>query len=385
MANFNVHLTEKGLDTLLKSGLLNSVNYFSLSDEKIIYGIDDGTTKPAYNKIPIVGSRDGFTTIPSCSMAERKPLPVEELTESEIVTMDRRVKMAFVSEDCSVPFEKSNVTVKVNVEKWIEDLLALTSTDYVKTASGLRLDFWDYIIGYVQEYNLTTSTWKDKEVYKDNLDIRYVVKNEKDYDTYKKVSPKYMSITNGTKRFVNEQNKTRFSSNMALGFRTNSVDGVSVYNTSGYLGLYPDKYGYLLDGIFYNVGDAEEAIKANGIGTYKTVYPTVVINGVNYWLKNDTDYRVSDNSGTGFMVWGYENKAGEKAVKGLTDKLKLFMKSNGTEIETGVYQLKLGFDTNLLSNNMFNEAYKNKSVGGDLTFELTYNTNSVSTDVYTIE
>ena len=185
------------------------------------------------------------------------------------------------------------------------------------------------------------------------------------------------------KSFVNAQSKVRFGSNMLLGFNTKMIDGINVYGTSSVLGLYPDKWGYLVDGNFINAGDFEEQVKQTGLDVYKTVYPAVVVDGVNYWLKDDTDYRSVD--GIGYYVWGYKDKEGNPVINGLTDKLKLFMKANATEIETSVYQYTLEFKSELLSNTEFNQAYQNKNIGGNLTFVLKYNENTISSELYTIE
>jgi len=384
MANFTTYITEHGWNTLLSKGFLKGVTSFKVGDETLIYGIDDGVNSPAYYNLPIVGNREGSTLIPTCQLSKRKPIPVEPLTDSEIIGMDKRVKMAFVSEDCNVPFEKNNVTVTVNLEKWIDDLLALKSTDYVKTASGAKINFWDYIVGYLQEYDLTTTTWKDKERYTSNLDIRYVLKSKEDYDKYSIINPKYMMLDNTSRKsFVNAQSKVRFGSNMLLGFNTKMIDGINVYGTSSVLGLYPDKWGYLVDGNFINAGDFEEQVKQTGLDVYKTIYPSVVVDGVNYWLRDDTDYRSVD--GIGYYVWGYKDKEGNPVINGLTDKLKLFMKANATEIETSVYQYTLEFKSELLSNTEFNQAYQNKNIGGNLTFVLKYNENTISSELYTIE
>lgn len=383
MAKFTTYITEKGWDTLLKEGFMDTLNYFTVQDSTIIYSIDDGIDSPAFYDLPIVGSRKGTTMIPNCSFAQRKSIPIEELTENEIINSDRRVRISFVNEDCDVPFEKSNITVTVNIEKWIDYLLGLKNSEYSRTASGLRLDFWDYTRGSLQEYSLTTSSYEDKEIY-DIVDITHTFKSDKDFETYKYLSPKYMSVNaDGRKVFNNNQSKVRFGSNMIFGFKTNAVDGTSVYNTAPYLGLYPDKWGYLIDGTFYNLGDGEDLISANGIETYKTVYPIVVIDGVNYLLKDDKDLRTQD--GIGYMVWGYESVDGVKAIDALTDKLKLFMKSNGTEIENGVYQVEINMGTILTGNNEFNQAFTNNSKGGEIVFKFIYKTNSVSSDIYEIK
>ena len=60
------------------------------------------------------------------------------------------------------------------------------------------------------------------------------------------------------------------------------------------------------------------------------------------------------------------------------------MKANGEEVETGVYRMVINFMVDLKSGKMFNRAYQNKKVGGELTYELYYNENTVSTDLYTI-
>jgi hypothetical protein len=384
MANFKTYITEHGWNTLLSKGFLKGITSFKVGDSTLIYGIDDGVKDPAYFNLPIVGNREGTTLIPTCEFAKRKPIPVEPLTTSEIIGLDRQVKMSFVSEDCDVPFEMNNVTVTVNLEKWIDNLLALKSTDYVKTASGAKIEFWDYIVGYLQEYDMASTSWVDKERYTSNLDIRYVLKSQEDYDKYGIINPKYMMLDNvSRKSFVNAQSKVRFGSNMLLGFNTKVLEGINVYGTSSVLGLYPDKWGYLVDGIFQNAGDFEEQVKQSGLDVYKTVYPTIVIDGVNYWLSDDTDYRTAD--GVGYYVWGYKNGEGVMAIDALTDKLKLFMKANATEIETSVYQYTLDFKAELLSNQEFNQAYQNNNIGGNLTFVLKYNENTISSDLYTIE
>lgn len=377
------YITETGWRVLLEGGLLNNVNSYKVGDSTLIYGIDDGINNPAYFNLPIVGNREGTTMIPICEFANRKPIPIEPLTEGEIIGLDRRIKMSFVSEDCDLAFEQSNINVNVNVDKWIDDLVGLKSIDFDRTVSGIRINIWDYLASYLEEYDMTTSSWKVKELYKSNLDITIRPKSQEDYTKFSMVNPKYMKLNpDGKKEFVNAQGKTRFSSNLLLGFNTKVIDGVDVFGTSNSLGLFADKYGYLVDGVFRNAGDFESEAKSQGTGAYKTIYPAVEIDGANYWLTDDTDYRSVD--GTGYMVYGYKNSDDKRAIDALTDKIKLFMKSNGTEIETGVYQINMEFVVELFSNRQFNQAYQNNFIGGNLNYNLTYNENTVSADLYTI-
>ena len=382
MANFKTYITEQGWRTLLSSGLLNTITSFKAGDESIIYGIEESNVKPAFYEIPLVGNREGTTSIPTCSFAQRKPIPVQPPLSEEIMTLDSRVKMAFVSEDCNIPFEKNNLTVRVNVDKWIDNLLNLKSTSYTRTASGLKINVWDYIIGYLEEYNSGTKVWNVKENYTSNLDISYKLLSDKDMTTYKLINPKYMEVTgSGQKVFTNGQTKSRFSSNMLLAFNSRSIDGIDVFGTSNTLGLYPDDWGYIADGSYVLTGDLENNLK-NNPNSYNTVYPAIRIGNTFYQLKTDKNYQTKD--GVGYMVWGYKDDNGNPAIDGLTNKLKLFMKSNGEEVETGVYRMVVNFMVDLKSGKMFNRAYQNKKVGGELTYELYYNENTVSTDLYTI-
>lgn len=382
MANFKTYITEQGWRTLLNSGLLNSITSFKAGDETIIYGIEENNIKPSFYDIPLVGNREGTTTIPMCSLAQRKSVPLTPPQPEEIRTLDSRVKLAFISEDCAIPFEKNNITVRVNVEKWIDNLLNLKSTSYNRNASGLKIHIWDYIVGYLEEYNSGTKVWNFKETYQSNIDIYYKLNSQKDTQIFNLVNPKYMEVTNGgDKVFVNGQTKTRFPSPMILAFNTKSIDGVNVFGTSNTLGLYPDSWGYVADGSFINSGDLENIVREN-TNAYRQIYPAIRINNKIYQLKTDNNYTTKD--GVGYMVWGYKDSNNVPAIDGLTDKLKLFMKSNGEEIQPGVYRMIINFNVGLKGDKTFNRAYQNKKVGGELTYELYYNENTVSTDLYTI-
>lgn len=382
MAEINTYITEEGWNSLLKSGLLNSITSFKASDSSIIYGIEENNIKPAFYETPLGGSREGATTIPTCSFSERTPIPVQPPSTQLIQSLDSRVKLTFVSEDCVIPFEKNNLTVRVNIDKWIDDLLNLKSTSYVRTASGLKINVWDYISGYLEEYNTGTKTWSVNEEYKSNIDISYKTLSSLDSRIYDLVNPKYMEVNQkGQKAFVNGQTKTRFPSNMLLGFTSKEVDGINVFGTSNTLGLYPDSWGYMADGTYLPTGNVEDQYR-NNPNSYKTIYPALKIDKKIYQLKENKNYTTTD--GVGYMVWGYKDTDGNPAINGLTDKLKLFMKANGTEESSGVYKMVINFMVNLKSDKSFNMAYQNKKVGGELTYEFYYNENTVSTDLYTI-
>ena len=87
-------------------------------------------------------------------------------------------------------------------------------------------------------------------------------------------------------------------------------------------------------------GAVEDSYKQNP-NSYKTIYPALKIDKKIYQLKEDKNYTTTD--GVGYMVWGYKDSDGNPAVNGLTDKLKLFMKANGTEESSGVYKMVINF------------------------------------------
>jgi hypothetical protein len=382
MADFDTYITEEGFKTLLNNGLLNSITSFNVSDASIIYGVEEDSVKPNFFTIPLTGNREGTTKIPTCSFSQRKPIPITPPRSEEIQTLDSRVKLSFVSENCSIPFEKNNITVRVNIDKWIDDLSALKSTDYSRKSSGLKIKIWDYISAYLEEYNYGTKTWDVTETYQSNLDVSYRLPSAKDVNNYKLVNPKYMELTtSGIKKFVNRQTSNRFPSNMILSFDTMVIDGVDVFGTSNTLGLIVDRWGYVADGSFLNTGDVENKVKSNP-GAYKQIYPAIMIDDKIYQYKENKNLESVD--GVAYMVHGFKDNNNKPAIDGLTDKLKLFMKANGEEVSTGVYRFVINFMLDTKSGKKFNRAYQNKKVGGELTYELYYNVNTVSTELIII-
>tara|TARA_R110000772_G_scaffold72857_4_gene158798 strand:- start:118 stop:1269 length:1152 start_codon:yes stop_codon:yes gene_type:complete len=382
MSNFITNITEKGWESLLNNGLLNSITTFKVNDDNIIYPISENNITPNFFQPPLTGSREGATMIPICSFSQRKSVPKSPPRTEEVETLNSRVKLSFVSEDCSVPFEESNITVRVNIDKWIDNLTSLVGTTYTRTASGLKIPIWDYILAYLEEYNSGTKTWSTTETYKSNLDVSYNLLSSKDVENYRLVNPKYMEVTkSGSKIFTNGQPSNRFSSNMLLSFNTKTMDGIDVYGTSSTLSLYPDRWGYVADGSFLNAGDVENNMKSNP-NAYNTVYPAIIIDDKIYQIKDNKNYETVD--GVGQFVWAFKDKDNTPAITGLTNKLKLFMKANGVDNGAGLYTFNINLTMNTKSGKMFNRAYQNKKVGGQLTYELHYNENIVSTKLITI-
>lgn len=379
---FKTYITKAGWTRLLNSGLLNSITTFKAGDESIIYGIEDSGVKQSFFDIPITGNREGTTTIPMCSFSERTPIPVKPPRSEDINALNSRIKVAFISEDCTVPFEKNNLTVRVNIDKWIDNLSTLKSTPYSRTASGIKIDIWDYIVGYLEEYNAGTNVWSLKETYKSNIDISYNLLSSEDLEKYKKVNPKFMELTSsGKKMFYNGQTKSRFPSNMILAFNTNVLDGIDVFGTSSTLGMYPDSWGYLADNSYIKSGDLENIIK-NNPNAWKTIYPAIIIDETVYTLKTNDSFETKD--GVGWYVYGYKDSKGNLAIDAMIEKLKLFMKANGEEVDTGVYRFVINFSVGLKSDKRFNKAYQSKKIGGELKYELYYDTNTINTDLINI-
>jgi hypothetical protein len=382
MANFKTYITETGFRKLLETGLLNGVSSFKIGDESILYGIENNNIEPAFFNIPLVGNREGTTANPICLSSSANPIPLSPLTESEILKNNRRVKINFVSEDCSIPFESSNLKVKINIDKWSDQLLSLKTQPYNRSVSGLKINIWDYLIGYIEEYDVINNNWKiiDSENF---LDIRYTLKSVDDLEKYKLLNPKYMELkTDGSRVFNNKQSLNRFSSNMLIGFNTKTITGVDVYGSSLTLALYPDRWGYLVDGDFINTGDFEEIVKSNGTGDYKTIYPAIQIDGRTYYQDTNTDYRSVD--GVAYFVYGFKDENGVTAIDALTDKIKLFMKANATEVSPDLYQMEINLKTDLIGGVEFNDAYSNKNIGGELTLLFSYNDTGVSSNLYEI-
>jgi hypothetical protein len=147
-----------------------------------------------------------------------------------------------------------------------------------------------------------------------------------------------------------------------------------------------DEWGYIAStntnpGQFYVTGDLENKLKINP-NQFTKIYPAIRIDETYYLLKDNKNLESKD--GVAYMVWGYKDDKGTPAIVGLINKLKLFMKSNGEEIEPGVYKMVVNFMVGLKSGKEFNRTYQNNKVGGELTYELYYDENNVSTNTIII-
>jgi hypothetical protein len=396
MANLKIYLTTKGYNTLLTKGLLNEIHNFKVSDSSIIYGITDGVIKNSFYEVKL-SAKDGVTGIPICSMANATHIPVNELTSNEINQNDSRIKINFVSESCLVPFEKSNLNVKVNVEKWIDNLLALKSQSYSRNMSGIKLNIFDYINAKLEKYDLVSKSWDVVDDYK-KMDVSYSFKSDKDLKTFSTINNKYMNYTDrGEKVFVNTQSKLKFHSPLTISFGSKSIDGVEVYGVNNSMSLSPKSWGYLIpndslgslnislptqqttfkEGVFVNSSFVEE-----NINSINTVYPAMIIDNTVYTMKDSKQYTTVD--GVGSYVYAFKDSSGKTAIDGLTDSLKLFMKANGTEISNGVYEMVINLKLDLKADKLFNLAYQNNKIGGNLTLTLGYNENLVNTELYEI-
>lgn len=86
------------------------------------------------------------------------------------------------------------------------------------------------------------------------------------------------------------------------------------------------------------------------------------IGGTIYDLRSNKLYNTKSNDQIGYFM-NFFNTNGQSALKGLTDRLYLYFKSNGQLVD-GKYQVPLNFDMTLANRtiNNLNEIYGNKLV-----------------------
>ena len=356
MANITLYTTKYGAELLGKKGWLDTIQYFSLGDSGRNYAVTGDQTI-----IPSIAGLDALTpkTAAYCSKAGYQGMMTNPTTQ-EIQDLIQNGIVFFNKEDCADEFKDPNLTVNFHVMRWINYLNhALTNGYSFDMTEKVTMDIFDYISLTVREKNFTTGTFDDISNTTD-FKISYVFSSKEDINRYRSINPLFMRVDKGGEKYLYEGfGSTRFWSPLRLGATSALVGGKQIDGTNLRISLQPDYWGYNTN--FGFVTNFEEVESKTDY--YDWIYPAMSIGGTIYDLRsNKLLYNTKSKDQIGYFM-NFFNTNGQSALKGLTDRLYLYFKSNGQLVD-GKYQVPLNFDMTLANRtiNNLNKIYGNKLV-----------------------
>ena len=368
-AELQFSLTELGYKTLISNGLTKTLTKYGLSDFDNSYKVtakNDLLTK-------VTGYHEQITDA-ECGKAKYEGMFPTEPTEEQILNTRSKVQYLFNRVECDYEFTEPSIQLKVNIDKWINDLENISSYSY-NMQESLVLELWSYISLSNQSIDLVTKDYTTYDTLVNNNFI-YTPQTSKDKEVFQLVSPKYVQTqSDSTKKLVWNSGK-RFLSPFVMAFGTNMVNGQTVHGTRGLLSFVTDEWGYYCDGQFLNIQTVEGMDPANL--PFKTIYPACKIANTVYALMSNQSY-LTQSKLIGYlynMVSVKDNTT--TALKALTNQAKLFFKSNGNLMPDGSYQLTMNF--NVYGNNT--KTNKIDDVSGNIFgVTLSYNPNIISSEI----
>lgn len=329
-------LTEFGYKTLLTSGLVDKLTYFSLNDTGNLYNV------PAKNDIisEITGSHTQITDT-HCGKAEYVGLFAEEPTPEEIQNVRSQVNIELYRVDCDNEFNKSNLQLKININSWLNELISPTYS--FNMSESLSQTLWSYVSASVQELNLTTNNYSTTNQ-TTTLGLSYIPATPTDLKHYQMLSPRYVE-KNGKETTVTYLNGLRYTSPFGLTFSSNNVNGSLVFGTSGILSLLPGEWGYYADGEILSISKVENSTP----DTWNSISPAVKV-GNNYYYLNSSNLYNTKNGLIGYLnAMVNTDGSGETALTALRNQAILFFKTAGTLNTNGNYIIPITFNVNVNS------------------------------------
>lgn len=321
--------TELGLKTLIEQGITDSLVSFDIGDTFNNYAVTVGNTIP--NKLG--GSHLEVTANISCGEANGTQMYATPPTEQEIDEALSQIKTLFISDDCSQVFEKSGLSLRVNVDQLLARLTD-SVTNYSFGMSGLGIDLWNYIAFQVEKYNPTTSDY-------DIVDQIYDVKlswspnTSEDGKNYLNVSPTLVYNIDNTKQLnVKEQ---RFQSPTGLNFLTANVNGFTVDATQGHFTLLPTRWVYLVNGS--QVIDIK-TLETSDLSLYESIIPAFYIGSTLYTYNAKGSIYPTKEGLVGYLNY-FVSQDGVTATQGFYNQAYLAFKTLGTvsTVNPNVYEI----------------------------------------------
>lgn len=310
--------TELGLITLLNKGIVDSLVSFDIGDTFNNYAVKVENIAP--NKLG--GSHLEVTANVSCGEANGVSMYATPPTDQEINEALSRVKTIFISDDCSNIFEKSGLSLKINVDQLMARLVN-SVTNYSFGMDGLGISLWNYVAFQIEKYNPTTGAYDTVDQIHD-VKLTWSPKTSEDAKVYANVSPTLVRNDDNTKRLVIKEQ--RFQSPTEMVFLTANVNGITVDATKGYFTLVPARWVYLVNGT--QVIDVR-TLETSDLSLYESIVPAFYI-GNNLYEYNAGGVSYSTREGLVGYLNHFVSKDGLTAVQGLYNQLYLAFKTLGT-------------------------------------------------------
>jgi len=358
-------LTPKGYERLAKSGLIDTVKYYSFGDQNKIYSVTAENTI-----IPTITGEHKQITNATCGQADYNGMFANPPVESEIIDARSRVEVNYNRIDCDNEFVTPNLNLRVNINTWLNSLLSASYS--FNMSETLTQVLWDYVSANIQTLDLTTKNYRTTKTVT-NTKFSYVPETDVDMIYYKLFSPKYVSVVNGQERHLINNTGSRWQSPFIFTLSTDNVNGDFVNGTSGLLSLVPGNWGYWANNNFVSV----ETVENGDTNIWETIYPAVQIGSSYYYLTNNTVWNTPQGLIGYLLNTTKTDGSGESAITALVTQAILFFKSNGN-LSDGKYIIPINFITNVISKELNNI---NEIIGNKVSIEFSYDPNDTTSDI----
>ena len=328
--------TNLGLNTLITNGIADSLVSFQIGDSFENYAVNTVNTIP--NKLG--GSHSEITAAITCGEASGVEMYTTPPTEQEQNEALSQVRTVFISDECSQIFEKTGLSMRINVDQLMARLVN-SVTSYSFGMDGLGINLWDYIAFQIERYNPLTGAYDMVDQIYD-VKLSYSPVTAEDAKSYSYVSPTLVVNKENTKNLkVSEQ---RFQMPTELVFLTNTINGIKVDGTQAHFTLVPARWVYLVDGS--QILDIK-TLENSDLSLYNTIVPAFYIGNTLYeYNAGGVSYPTRDGL-VGYLNY-FVSKEGVTAVQGLYNQLYLAFKTLGNVSATNpnIYEIQMNVNVN---------------------------------------
>ena len=366
----DLSFTPEGWQTLINKGFVPTLKYYSFGDNPNLYNIS-----ATNNILPRKTGSHVQITGGYCAKAQYDGILPNPPAPSEILDAKSRLFVYFNSVDCANEFTQPNLSLRINVNSWLQELNSATYS--YNMSESLNQKLWSFISVALQRLDWTSKDYVTVNTFT-NLGLTYVPVTEQDSINYNLISPKAVRVdSDGTRRLTNVAGQ-KYSSPHLFTLDTNNINGDFIYGTSGVFSLVPDTWGYWVNGNnFLSIEDVENA----DTSLFDSIFPAVQIGNKYYYLPNNTNWNTT-NGLIGYMLQMVSvTNNSQTALQALIENSRLFFKANGKMNSLGSYVIPVSFKvmpTNTQINNV------NTIVGNIVNIEFSYNPSDTTSPIIQI-
>ena len=366
----DLSFTPDGWQTLINKGFVPTLKYYSFGDNPNLYNIS-----ATNNILPKKTGTHVQLTGAYCAKAQYDGILPNPPAPSEISDAKSRLFVYFNSIDCTNEFTQSNLSLRVNINTWLNELNSATYS--YNMSESLSQKLWSFISVGLQNLDWTIKDYVTVNTFT-NVGLTYIPVTKQDSVNYNLISPKAVRVgSDGTRKLTNVAGQ-KYSSPFVFSLNTGNINGDFIYGTSGVLSLLPDTWGYWVNGNnFVSIEEVEDADNS----LFDSIFPAVQIGNKYYYLPNNTSLNTTNGLvGYTLQMVNVTNNS-QTALQALIENSKLFFKANGKVNSTGSYVIPVSFKvtpTNSQINNV------STIVGNIVNLEFSYDPNDTTSPIIQI-